>query len=70
MCLGLARFFHSSPSLHKSFDAENEKHDKELFEEAEQMGRLDYDCDVLYGDHCPTSPLHKISKFIHHTNDI
>jgi hypothetical protein len=59
------KFLYFSPSLHQAFDAETEKYEKQLYEEAENMGKSGADCDLLYGSNCASSPLEMISKFTH-----
>lgn len=51
--------------MHDSFDSEMESEEKQLFEEAEMMGKSGANCDFLYGSKCTISPLETISKFIH-----
>ncbi|KAG5671911.1 hypothetical protein PVAND_002080 [Polypedilum vanderplanki] len=52
-----------TPSLHQAFDSEREMGDKELYEEAEKIGKEDGDCELIYTE-CKMSPLHAISNFI------
>jgi hypothetical protein len=60
-----------SPSLHQAFDPETESYEKQLYEEAEEVGKSGGDCEFYYGANCEVSPLHKISKFVHHdSNDV
>ncbi|XP_070490998.1 uncharacterized protein [Chironomus tepperi] len=52
-----------TPSAHQSFDAENEIEEKELYEEAERIGKEGGDCELIYNE-CKVSPLYSISNFI------
>jgi len=51
------------PSAHQSFNTENESEEKELYEEAERIGKEGGDCELIYNE-CKKSPLYSISNFI------
>ncbi|CAG9809177.1 unnamed protein product [Chironomus riparius] len=55
--------FFLTPSAHQSFDSESEFEEKELYEEAERIGKEGGDCELIYTG-CKKSPLYSISNFI------
>lgn len=50
--------------MHQGFDPETEAEERKIYEEAEEIGKTNGDCELTYAS-CENSPLNSISQIMH-----